>query len=219
MRCCSTATLPEDDLYLWAQAEAALTCRARCTGGNPPSSERAALSHNRNQSPLREKRNSLHPRIHQRTTSLRYYFITYINATWVLTHTCDSLSYSHFTPIFSYRQLNSNKQESIAVPETETNESCSFHTSTYSRCWDVLRSHHQAIVSLHESRWSGHSEAPWVSNSNFKTLYKWSLSGKAALITCQTHVSLRPTPGQPRSPDWCPWHTSPGSLPGTGEGN
>lgn len=81
----------EDDLYLWVQTEAALTCRARCTGGNLPSSEHAASSHNRNQSPLREKRNSLHPWIHQRSTSHHYYFITYINATWILARICDLL--------------------------------------------------------------------------------------------------------------------------------
>lgn len=37
------------------QSEALLTCTAQCTGESPPSSERAVLSHNRNQSPLIEK--------------------------------------------------------------------------------------------------------------------------------------------------------------------
>lgn len=37
------------------QSEALLTCTAQCTGESPPSSERAVLSHNRNQSRLIEK--------------------------------------------------------------------------------------------------------------------------------------------------------------------
>lgn len=36
-----------------------LTCRARCTEGSQPSSERAAWSHSRNQSHLREKSNTI----------------------------------------------------------------------------------------------------------------------------------------------------------------
>lgn len=111
MKRCSTAKPPEDDWYLCTQTVAALTCRARCTGGSPPSSERAASSHNRNQSPLRQKRNSLHPWIHQRSTSRHYYFITYMVA-----RACVIL-----LPYFSDSSIK-NKRESKIIPEIETKQ-------------------------------------------------------------------------------------------------